>query len=271
MLPTGSSAYRSISSGWLSGQVRVMMNSALVSILPDFASGFITNSAMKKRKATTCSALNSMTLNGSNFSRGYFPTLSIDFPLENGHDENLGEVGGKPEQLRRRPIEHVILRLHQDRADKATERGVHRDGHAVAHQPHRTLHRRAVGGIEPGDRSQHQNEADDGAEKAELHERIARERAELVRTAQCIGEAAQQQGLIEPMPSLQLRLENEIADMRGDLPGRKPCAVDSHTIACDHTQVRHAPADQRKHALCVVHLARDHSGAHEAMRRGQDV
>ena len=32
--------------------------------------GFMTSSAMKNRKATTCSALNSMTLNGSNFSRG---------------------------------------------------------------------------------------------------------------------------------------------------------------------------------------------------------
>jgi len=48
----------------------------------------------------------------------------------------------------------------------------------------------------------------------------------LVRTAQRIGEAAQQQGLIEPVTSLQGRLENEIADMGGDLPGREPRAVD---------------------------------------------
>ena len=54
-----------MSSGWLSGQAAVMMNSALVSILPDFASGFIASSAMKNRNATTCSALNSITLNGS--------------------------------------------------------------------------------------------------------------------------------------------------------------------------------------------------------------
>ena len=51
-----------MSSGWLSGQPIVTMNSALVSILPCFASGFIASSAMKNRKATTCSALNSITL-----------------------------------------------------------------------------------------------------------------------------------------------------------------------------------------------------------------
>jgi hypothetical protein len=44
------------------------MNSAFDSILPSLAWGAIANSAMKNRKATTCSALNSITLKGSNGS-----------------------------------------------------------------------------------------------------------------------------------------------------------------------------------------------------------
>src|SRR6185437_1961250 len=68
ILPIGSWTKRSRSSGWLSGQSMVMMNSALESILPSLASGEMESSAMKKRKAMTCSALNSMTLNGSNGS-----------------------------------------------------------------------------------------------------------------------------------------------------------------------------------------------------------
>jgi hypothetical protein len=46
----------------------VMMNSALESTLPSFESGAIESSARKNRKATTCNALNSMTLKGSNGS-----------------------------------------------------------------------------------------------------------------------------------------------------------------------------------------------------------
>jgi hypothetical protein len=46
----------------------VTMNSAFESILPSLASGDIAKSARKKRNETTCSALNSMTLKGSNGS-----------------------------------------------------------------------------------------------------------------------------------------------------------------------------------------------------------
>ena len=44
----------------------VTMNSAFESILPSLASGEIARSARKKRNETTCSALNNMTLKGSN-------------------------------------------------------------------------------------------------------------------------------------------------------------------------------------------------------------
>src|SRR6476661_150952 len=49
MLPAGSWTNRSRSSGWLSGQSMVMMNSAFESILPSLASGEIAKSARKKR------------------------------------------------------------------------------------------------------------------------------------------------------------------------------------------------------------------------------
>src|SRR6516162_7276271 len=123
-----------MSSGWLSGQPMVTMNSALVSILPWSASGFMTRSAMKNRNATTCSALNSMTLKGSNgLSSGQLPKLSMRTPFEHGHHENLGQVGGKAEQPLGRLVEHVILGLHQDRADQPGQGRVHGHRHAVAH------------------------------------------------------------------------------------------------------------------------------------------
>src|SRR5215831_2474502 len=123
MLPPGSSTYRSRSSGWPSGQLMVTRNSALDSTLPCLASGFITRSAMKNRKVTTCSALNSITLKGSNGrSVGKLLKLSIGIALQHGDDEHLGEVGREREQFCGRGIEHVVLGLHQDRADQAGER-----------------------------------------------------------------------------------------------------------------------------------------------------
>src|SRR3974377_1971164 len=102
-----------MSSGWWAGQTIVTMNSALVSILPWSASGFMTRSAIKNRKATTCSALNSMTLKGSNGrSSGWLAKLSIPASLEDGNDKDLGQVGGKREQPLRRLVEHVVLGLH---------------------------------------------------------------------------------------------------------------------------------------------------------------
>ena len=64
----------------------------------------------------------------------------------------------------------------------------------------------AIVGIEPGDRRQHHDEADDGAEQAELHQRVAGEGAELVRAAQPRGQDAQQQRLIEALGTLQRAL-----------------------------------------------------------------
>ena len=58
-----------MSSGWLSGQLAVIRNSALVSILPDFASGFITSSAMKK-EGDDLQSLEQHHAEGIDFSRG---------------------------------------------------------------------------------------------------------------------------------------------------------------------------------------------------------
>ena len=45
--------------------------------------------------------------------------LSILLPLENGNDEDLGQVGGEREQFRGRLVEQVVLRLQEDRAAQA--------------------------------------------------------------------------------------------------------------------------------------------------------
>src|SRR5229473_2335986 len=82
MLPSGSWTNMSKSSGCWSGQVIVTRNSALLSTLPSLASGAIASSAMKNRNAITCSALNSMTANGSNGSScGMRSNSSIIPPL----------------------------------------------------------------------------------------------------------------------------------------------------------------------------------------------
>src|SRR5262249_18729595 len=73
------------------------------------------------------------------------------------------------------------------------------------------------------------------------------------------------------MAPLQSRLEDEIADMRGDLPGRQTLAVAGHDVAPDHAQVARAVAHQREHALRAVRLARNCDGAREAMRGGREV
>src|SRR6185437_4482161 len=65
ILPIGSCTKRSRSSGCLSGQSIVMMNSAFEAILPSLSSGEMASKAKKKRKATACSALNNIMLNGS--------------------------------------------------------------------------------------------------------------------------------------------------------------------------------------------------------------
>ncbi len=191
--------------------------------------------------------------------------------LEHRYDEDLGQVGGEPEHLRGGLVEHVVLGLHQDRADQAGEGRIHGDRHAVAHQAHRALDRGAVGGIETGDRGQHQDEADDGAEQAELHQRIAGERAELIGAPQCVRQPAQQQGLIEPVMPLQTGLENEVADMRGDLAGRQLGAVAGHHVGAQDPEARGAAAHQREHALGAVELARDRGGARQAVQRDRHV
>src|SRR4051795_1634483 len=101
----------------------VMMNSALLSILPSLASGEIASSAMKNRKAITCSALNSITLKGSNgSSRGYKPKSSFMDAFQRGNDAGFGQCDGLRKYPGRRRVEHVVLDLQQDRADEARKR-----------------------------------------------------------------------------------------------------------------------------------------------------
>src|SRR3954465_1698483 len=151
MLPAGSCTNMSRSSGWLSGQSMVMMNSALESILPSVASGLIASSAMKNRKAITCSALNSITLKGSNgSSREYRPKSSFMDAFQRGNDAGFGQCNGLRKYPRRRRVEHVVLDLQQDRTDQPGKRGIHRYRHAVAHQAHGGFHHRAIRRIQTG-------------------------------------------------------------------------------------------------------------------------
>src|SRR5436305_9757441 len=111
----------------------VMMNSAFESILPSVASGLIAKSAMKNRKAITCSALNSITLKGSNgSSRGYRPKTSCMDAFQRRNDAGFSQGDGLRKHPRRRRGEHVILDLQENRTDQASQRRVHRDRHAVA-------------------------------------------------------------------------------------------------------------------------------------------
>src|SRR3954454_6316894 len=106
----------------------VMMNSALESILPSVASGRIASSAMKNRKAITCSALNSITLKGSNgSSREYRPKSSFMNAFQRRDDAGFGQCDGLRKHPRGRRVEHVVLNLQQDRTDQPGKRGVHGD------------------------------------------------------------------------------------------------------------------------------------------------
>src|SRR5436305_6636751 len=222
ILPAGSCTNMSRSSGWLSGQSIVMMNSALESILPSLASGRIASSAMKNRKAITCSALNSITLKGSNgSSREYRPKSSFMNAFQCGNDAGFGQSDGLRKYPRRRRVEHVVLDLQQDRTDQAGKRGIHRDRHAVAHQAHGGFHHGAVGRIETGDRREHDDEADNGAEQAKLHQRIAGECAKTVRAAQPVGERSKQQRLIDAAGLLHPGLHDKIANVIRDEAGRQ--------------------------------------------------
>src|SRR5438309_5075138 len=130
----------------------VMMNSAFESILPSLASGAIASRAMKNRKAITCSALNSITLKGSNgSSRGYRPKSSFMEAVQRRNDAGFGQYDGLRKELRRRRVEHVVLDLEQDRANQAGKRRIHRDRHAVTHQAHRGFDHSAVCRVEAGD------------------------------------------------------------------------------------------------------------------------
>src|ERR1700730_12590281 len=126
-----------MSSGWLSGQLTVTSISALLVMLPCFASRFIARYARKNKKATTCSPLNSITVKGSNgSSRSQLLNPSMRLPLQRRNDEDLGQIGGDIDQISRSIVEDVLLRLHQDRPDETGECRVHGDRHAAAHDLH---------------------------------------------------------------------------------------------------------------------------------------
>src|ERR1700733_10017745 len=230
ILPTGSCTNMSRSSGWLSGQSMVMMNSAFESILPSVASGLIASRAMKNKKAIPCSALNSITLKGSNgSSRGYRPKSSFMNAFQRGNDAGFGQCDGLRKYPRRRRVEHVVLYLQQDRTDQAGKRRIHRYRHAVAHQAHGGFHHGAVGRIETGDRREHDDEADNGAEQAQLHQRVARECAKAVGAAQPVGERSQQQRLIDAPGRLRFGFYDKIANMIGH-QARRQCVSPGRRI-----------------------------------------
>src|SRR4051812_9140077 len=93
-----------MSSSLSSGQVVVMMNSALVSMMPDFASGRIRANAMNSISEKPSSALNRMSVNGTKVPSSLSEPLkrlgpSIVAPLDRGDDVDLTGFGDEREQL----------------------------------------------------------------------------------------------------------------------------------------------------------------------------
>jgi hypothetical protein len=160
------------------------------------------------------------------------------------------------------------LRLHQDRTDETGQGGIHRHRHAAAHDLHRRLHRCRIEIVERGDREQHQDEADDRAEQAELQQSVAGKGAELHRRPQFVGQSAQQQSLIEPpLAPLLFGLHDEVADVVGDAAGGQRAAV----VGQDPPSLDAIAANPADDALADpvggVDLARNHEDCGQAMRR----
>src|SRR6185437_2298945 len=223
MFCAGSCTMRSISSGLLSGQSMVTTNSALESILPWLAFGAIASTARKNRNETTCSALNSMRLNGSKPSSRPPKPKSSNMPALDGRDQpRLRQPRQIPEGGDGRRFEHEILGAQQDRTDKAGQRRVHRHRHAFAHHRHRGARGSRVIVVEAGDGAEHQDEADYGAEQAELYHRVGRQPAERRPAPQPLAQSPQQQRLVEPAGAARRALGEEIADVLAEQAARQP-------------------------------------------------
>ena len=67
--------------------------------------------------------------------------------------------------------------------------------------------------------------------------------------------------------ALQLGLEDEVADMAGDVARRQPGTVGRDHVGAGDREPGDPPADHGQHAVGAIELARDRGRAHEAMRR----
>ena len=122
-----------------------------------------------------------------------------------------------------------------------------------------------VGRIERGDRRQHDDEADDGAEQAELHQRVGNECAKAVGTAQPVGQRPQQQRLVDAPGGLRAGLGHQAADVIGDQPARQTARIGVE---------RPGAIGRRQHgaaASCDLAFPRDRARPPEAMAAGDEV
>src|ERR1700750_2725583 len=136
MLPRGSSPYRSISFGSLSGQFMVISNSAFISIAPVFATGLISANAMNTMNARPITTLNNMSVNGTNVPSSGLPSgssSSMAGALERRDDMHLGHFGDLVEQIHHAGGQEKILKFQQQRGGDASHGYVQRDRHAAAH------------------------------------------------------------------------------------------------------------------------------------------
>ncbi len=181
----------SMSSGCLSGQLTVIMNSSLGSTLPSSSLVLIASSAMKNRKAITCSALNSMTPSGSNgasFAREFKLVDHFACSASRSSSDTAWTSmtpTAKANSLAVASSSIVIPDADQDRTDQPRQRGDYiATAMPLAHQVHGGLDGALIAGVEASDRRQHHDEANYRADQAEFHQRVAGKAAEAVRAAQ---------------------------------------------------------------------------------------
>ena len=115
------------------------------------------------------------------------------------------------------------------------------------------------------DRRQHDDEADDGAEQAELHQRVGHEGAKAVGTAQPVGQrrAAAASGRCAQRPAP--RLGHQAADMIGDQPARQTARIG---FECPRAIRRR---QHRAATFCDLAFAGDCACPPEAMAAGDQV
>jgi len=209
-----------------------MMNSALVSILPRALPGSSPRARVKNRKATHLQALEQHHAEGI---EGLFTRIiaeiihSVFLTLEHGDHEHLGEVGGEREQFRGRLVKQIVLGLDQDRADQPRQRGVHRHAMPSLIRPMELLIEARSAESRPAIGASIRMKPMMVPRSPSFMSAVAGKGAELVGSPQRIGEATQQQRLIEPVMALQAGLEDQIADVVGDV-GRAATGLPSPVI-----------------------------------------